>query len=165
MKYLAQIGDRTFEATIIGKPDELRITINDQTFPASLSASGPRLTLRVGDRIIEGFVEATDDGFAVLLEGRTYDVRVTDERTRMLAQLSGVAPRRTGGVIKAPMPGLVKAVLAQPGDVVERGTRLVVLEAMKMENDLAAPESGTVKEVKVSAGDKVDQGQVLVVLE
>jgi biotin carboxyl carrier protein len=63
------------------------------------------------------------------------------------------------------MPGLVKAVNVKVGDEVQRGTSLVILEAMKMENDLTSPGPGVVKEIKVEAGAKVDQGQALVIIE
>ena len=64
--------------------------------------------------------------------------------------------------IKAPMPGLVLRVLVRPGDAVEAGQGVVVLEAMKMENELSAPASGTVAAVRVAAGDAVGKGDVLV---
>jgi biotin carboxyl carrier protein len=62
------------------------------------------------------------------------------------------------------MPGLVVNVLVQPGDIVTQNQTVVVLEAMKMENDLPAPVAGMVKEVRVSKGQTVDQGEVLIVI-
>jgi 3-methylcrotonyl-CoA carboxylase alpha subunit len=69
------------------------------------------------------------------------------------------------GVVAAPMPGLVKAVFVAPGDAVEKGARLAILEAMKMEHTLAAGRDGTVSEVLAQAGDQVDTGAALIVLE
>ena len=63
------------------------------------------------------------------------------------------------------MPGLVVAVPVEPGQSISRGTTLVVLSAMKMQNELTAPADGTVKEVLVSTGQTVDQNQVLIRLE
>jgi len=69
------------------------------------------------------------------------------------------------GAITAPMFGKIVQVMASPGDVVEKDTPLVILEAMKMEHTLGAPEDGVVAEVNVEAGDQVDDGAVLVSFE
>jgi biotin carboxyl carrier protein len=63
------------------------------------------------------------------------------------------------------MPGLVVNMLVVPGDSVSAGQTVVILEAMKMENDLPAPIDGTIKEVRVQKGDTVDNGQILVTIE
>jgi pyruvate carboxylase subunit B len=68
-------------------------------------------------------------------------------------------------VIKAPMPGLVVRVQVAVGQAVTAGVGLVVVEAMKMENELKAPRAGTVAQVHVQAGDKVEKGQPLVSLQ
>lgn len=69
-----------------------------------------------------------------------------------------------GKAVQAPMPGKVIAVKVAPGDVVKSGTLLVILEAMKMENDIMAPCDGTVAAVNVNAGDSASTGEVLVVM-
>lgn len=165
MKYNADVNGRTTELELSGTEDELRIGPADSATQASLEAIGNgRYILRIGAKVIDGYVIATEDGFEVYYQGRPYSVSVVDERAAALAKLSGHRTS-TGGTIKAPMPGMVKAVNVTVGDHVQRGASLVVLEAMKMENDLSAPAEGTVKEIRVAAGDKVNQGQVLVVLE
>jgi len=63
------------------------------------------------------------------------------------------------------MAGVIRSLLIKPGDTVTRGQGMVVLEAMKMENQITAPVAGTVKSIDVAAGDSVIEGQVLVVLE
>ncbi|MGB0651663.1 MAG: biotin/lipoyl-containing protein [Thermoplasmatota archaeon] len=77
----------------------------------------------------------------------------------------GAAGRRGGGQVKPPMPGKIVEVKVQPGDEVTEGEVLVVLEAMKMQNDLKSPISGTVKKVHVQAGANVEQTTVLVEVE
>ena len=71
----------------------------------------------------------------------------------------------SGKAVQAPMPGKVLAVKVAPGDAVKSGTLLVILEAMKMENDIMAPVAGTVAAVNVRAGDSVSTGEVLVVID
>ncbi|HHW43001.1 biotin/lipoyl-binding protein [Desulfofundulus thermobenzoicus] len=68
------------------------------------------------------------------------------------------------GAVTAPMPGNINAVKVKPGDQVKAGDPLVVLEAMKMENEITAPVAGTVEEVRVKAGQTVNNGDVLVVI-
>jgi len=69
------------------------------------------------------------------------------------------------GVVKAPLPGAILAVKVAPGDAVSAGQVLVLLEAMKMENEVASPIAGRVRDVRVAAGDAVGLGDVLCVVE
>ena len=80
-----------------------------------------------------------------------------------LAAASGGASG--GDDVRAPMPGLVKAVTAAVGDKVEEGAALAMMEAMKMEHTLTAPRAGVIAAVNAAAGDQVDEGAVLVALE
>ena len=99
--------------------------------------------------------------FLVSLDGRTVPVMVNGRRTR---RTTGDAAGGAHGEqsIVAPMPGRVVRVLVGPGDEVQARQPLVVVEAMKMENELRSPRAGTIKEVTVSAGMSVDAGRVLV---
>ena len=86
-----------------------------------------------------------------------------DERTRYIRGLAGSGDKARGlAVLKAPMPGLVVRVQVEAGATVSSGAGLVVLEAMKMENELRATTAGTVRVVRVRPGEAVEKGQVLV---
>jgi biotin carboxyl carrier protein len=153
---------------------------------AVLTAAGPRrratrwtMTGRLDALGVEGFqrlrVEARKrpmQTFQVTIEGRAYEVTVEEIRpaerpargsTRTPPVLAGV--RAGEKPICAPMPGKVLAVHVREGDSVAPGTVLLVLEAMKMENDLLASGEGTVKGVRVRSGDTVNTGDVMVVIE
>jgi biotin carboxyl carrier protein len=96
------------------------------------------------------------------LAGARFEVRVVDERTRHIEGLTGATAARTGPhVLRAPMPGLVVRVLADAGQLVSPGQGLLVLEAMKMENELRATALGQVTRVSVTPGQAVEKGQVL----
>lgn len=98
-----------------------------------------------------------------VIEGRTVAVTVNGRRSRRAAS----APSGPGAAerpVLAPMPGRVVRVLVGPGDEVSARQPLVVVEAMKMENELTSPRAGIVKEVTVSAGMSVDAGRVLVTI-
>ena len=67
--------------------------------------------------------------------------------------------------VKAPMPGLIVEVLVKPGETVEKGSQLLILEAMKMENVLKAEDAGIIKSIEVVKGNAVDKGQILIAME
>ena len=95
--------------------------------------------------------------------GARYEIRVVDERTRHIQALAGVPASSTGpAILRAPMPGLVVRVLVSAGQTVQAGQGLVVLEAMKMENELRAGGTATVRAVAVVAGQAVEKGEVLI---
>ena len=94
-----------------------------------------------------------------------FDVEALDERARAIQDLSAASAKAAGPApLKAPMPGLVVRVLAVVGADVVAGEPLVVMEAMKMENELRAPSAGRVSVVRVKPGDAVEKGSVLVEL-
>jgi pyruvate carboxylase subunit B len=98
--------------------------------------------------------------------GEQHELEVVDERTRHIRSLTGAGQKGSGPTtLKAPMPGLVVRVSVETGSVVEAGAPLVVLEAMKMENELRATTAGVVKGIKVQVGQAVEKGQVLVEFE
>src|SRR5260370_36753080 len=104
--------------------------------------------------------------WALGVVGERVELDVIDERTRQIQALTGQRPApASGGVVKAPMPGLVVRVEVQEGQRVEAGAGLVVVEAMKMENELRATRAGVVSRVHVKPGQTVDRGVPLVTLE
>lgn len=128
-----------------------------------------QFSLLLGTRSFEVFVrplpgENGTQRFDVFMDGAPVAVEVIDERLYALAGM-GKGHGESGEVtVKAPMPGLVAHVLVAEGDAVERGQRVVVLEAMKMQNDLLAPRAGLIRAVKTAPGQAVNQGQPLVVI-
>src|SRR6185437_2846380 len=129
-------------------------------------------SLLLGAQSFDVFVQSVpadeEDGtsrvFEVYVRGQMYRVRLADERARALASLAGGAHASGDANIRAPMPGLVSNVLVEEGTEIQRGQAVVVLEAMKMENDLPAPRAGVVKSLRVSKGQTVNQGDLLVVI-
>ena len=128
--------------------------------------------------------------YKVTLNGRTYEVEVEAGKAMLLSEYEAVAPAPaaapaapaaaaptapaaapaapavtgSGEAVNAPMPGNILKVNVKVGDAVKSGTVLVVLEAMKMENEIMAPKDGTVTQVLVSKGSTVDTGAALVVI-
>jgi pyruvate carboxylase subunit B len=115
-----------------------------------------------GEPVVLGLDGHGAAGWRVVHEGATHEVRVEDERTRELRSRAPV-PQRLGGaaLLKAPMPGLVVRIAVHEGEVVAAGAGVLVLEAMKMENELKAPRAGVIKRLRVAAGQTVEKGAVL----
>lgn len=107
-----------------------------------------------------------NDGYTLRWYGGETHCAVEDEHARLLKQFVG-AGDGGGGIqkVKAPMPGLVVKILTSPGSEVEKGDPLVVVEAMKMENEIGAPVKGVVKEIKVNEKQAVEKGEIMIVLE
>ncbi len=99
----------------------------------------------------------------MLVDGIELTVTATDERT-IAAHRDRAAVGGGRREVRAPMPGLLKAVHVAEGDIVERNAALATLEAMKMENELRAPERGTIQRIAVSAGARVESGALILVL-
>jgi biotin carboxyl carrier protein len=121
-------------------------------------------SLLVNGRSHEANVTEKPGGFDILIEGDFYNVAVIDERRRSLVRQGEMQVEGTQ-VITAQMPGKVVAILAVPGQRVEPGQGILVLEAMKMENEIKSPIEGEVKEIAVEVGTTVESGQKLAVVE
>jgi biotin carboxyl carrier protein len=167
-RYRATVGDRTLEVELGSDSDRSHVLLNGEPLTAELSSAdgqGVR-RMRIGDRVHEVLLHVSDTRCHVAIGGVTVEVLVEDERAARLASFGG--GKGSGGgleLIAAPMPGLVVSVNVETGQEVNAGQSLVVLQAMKMENELSSPRDGTVKAVHAQAGQPVEQGQALVELE
>jgi len=119
------------------------------------------LNLMYGGKSIEAGIVPFDEGVDVDIRGLSHEVAVVDPRRKAL-RTGGAAG---GGSVKTQMPGRVVRVLVSEGDTVEKGSALVVVEAMKMENEIKSPRDGVVSRVSVAEGDLVEARAVLVELE
>jgi len=162
--------------TVDGNEFELEMAIDNGLFvvehgAAKYTVAADRLTdkkflFNINNSSSEVDITRQSDTLQVFLEGKEMDVRV---EPYYLAELRKRAGTSSGGpedkTIKAPMPGLILSTKVQPGDKVEKGSALVIIEAMKMENMIKAPFDGTVKEVFVKEGQAVDKNEKLVEVE
>ena len=128
----------------------------------------PARTLRIGDRVVRVVVHAREGkGRSVLdVDGHRYHVEALGERARAIQELAArSAPPAGPAPVVAPMPGLVVRVNVAVGDTVTAGQGVLVMEAMKMENELRASAAATVKSIRVTQGTAVEKGTVLIELE
>jgi acetyl/propionyl-CoA carboxylase alpha subunit len=165
VKYAVVLDGQVIEVEVDGD----RVTVAGQIYVATLGIipGTPLRQLLLDGRPSTLSIESLGRGrWALAPGGERWEVEVLDERARHIRSLTGNQERqRTIPVLKAPMPGLVLRVQVAPGQRVPAGAGLVVLEAMKMENELKAPAPVLVKAVRVQAGSAVEKGQVLLEFE
>ena len=163
MKYSITIQGREQEVEVTG--DEIKL--NGEPFEARL-ISVPETPLRrlQLDGSSRTYAMVGSGGvWTVSAGGEIQSALVEDERTRQLRKVTGQGDRQeSGGVVKAPMPGMVLRLEVEVGQTVTQGAGVAVLEAMKMENEIKAPAAGVVSAILVEAGQAVDRGAVLVEL-
>ena len=165
MKYFVTIGAQTHEVEVDGN----RVTVDGVGLETQLAAvSGtPLYHLLLGGESWSVAAEPLEGTgrWALGIAGERVEVAVQDDRSRGIEGVSGKGqPAAGGGTVRAPMPGLVVRIEVAEGQQVDAGAGLVVVEAMKMENELRAPRPGTVQTVHVAVGQAVEKGASLVTL-
>jgi biotin carboxyl carrier protein len=157
MKYITTIGEREFMVEVL---EDGQVTIDGKPYRVNLAeiGEGRVYSLIIEGKSVEAYVYPSEDGWQVLYQGRFYPAKVEDERERRVRQAAGGdGPEHAEYILKSPMPGLVVAVPVEDGQQVAKGDVLIVLESMKMQNELKAPRAGTVTRVRVQAGERVEQ--------
>ncbi len=164
MKYQTIVNDETFEIEI-NEDGVILVNGEERIVDFRELREGELYSLLLDHQSFEGAVEERDEIFHVLLAGDLFEVQVTDERSRRLAS-AFMAFGDTGGEvsIRSPMPGLIVRVPVEVGQAVSKGETVIILESMKMENELKSPKDGTVHRVNVAAGESVEQNKVLVTI-
>ena len=161
MKYITTIGEREYSIEIVNSGT---IIVDGTTYKVDFSSiSGqPVYSLLIDGKSYEGYMYPDDDDWEVLMQGTMYAVSVEDERERRLRQALGEGPTQQGEFhLKAPMPGLVVTLPISEGQQIEKGDVLVILESMKMQNELKSPRDGVISRVRVKEGDSVERKQTL----
>ena len=161
MKYIAEVDGLEFPVEIL---DEHHIRFGEEILYVDLAAvSGqPLYSLIVNGESFEGYVYPNERHWQVLLMGRSYSVNIEDEREKRLRLAEAdLANHGLEFTLKAPMPGLAVAVPVSENQLVEKGQILIILESMKMQNELRAPFAGTVARLRIKAGESVQQKQIM----
>jgi biotin carboxyl carrier protein len=166
MKYFVRIGDSELELTLEGD----RVDVDGATSSARLAdvEGTPVRMLTVGDEVHRIVVRPAGarGRYTIWVDGFRHEVEALDERMRAIRELSGVSAGPVGPApLVAPMPGMIVRVNVQVGDRVHPGQGLVVMEAMKMENELRAQAEASVKAVLAQPGTAVEKGALLIELE
>ncbi len=167
MKYVVQLNDERKSISL--DPDGVGYE-GDPPTHAELSdiESSPVRMVKIGTHVYRVVAQKRQGRgrYTLWVDGYRFESEALDERTRAIRDLSAASAGPSGPApILAPMPGLIVRVSVKQGDRVEAGQGVVVMEAMKMENELRATAPGIVKSVEVSPGTAVEKGALLVALE
>ena len=165
MKLQAQVGDVSETVEIKRDGREVTATIGGREYVLDVSEpqSGVFL-IKNGTRIFETAVSEANGHFITTVKGQEFDIKITDPKR--LRSAAGDDAELTGKAeIISAMPGKVVRLLVAVGDVVAKGDGVIVVEAMKMQNEMKAPKDGTVTAIKTAEGDTVAAGDVLLVIE
>ncbi len=160
MKFTYQIDDETCTIELLQTGDGFRAVLNGQEYPVRIITEREgELVFLVGDRLERAYWACDGQRRWVFYGGKTFVLTSASpgaDRTKA----SGHG-RTAEKMLRAPMPGHVRAVTAGEGEAVEKGQTLIVLEAMKMEIRIQAPQSGKLARLSVRVGDQVERDQVL----
>ena len=161
MKYVTTIEAREYTVEIL---DERHVAVDGVLYEIDFVpvSNQPVYSLIVNGESFDTHVYPDEEIWQVLFQGNLYTARVEDEREKRLrATLGGAASEREEFLLKAPMPGMVVSVPVQPGQPVQKGDVLLILESMKMQNELKSPRDGLVGRVRVDPGDRVEKKDTL----
>jgi biotin carboxyl carrier protein len=166
VKYFVRVGDSELELSLEGS----EVQIDGSTTIARLAdvEGTPVRMLTVGDEVHRIVVRPAGPRgrYTIWVDGFRHEVEALDERMRAIRELAGASAGPAGPApLVAPMPGMIVRVNVQVGDRVHPGQGLVVMEAMKMENELRAQAEATVKAVLAQPGSAVEKGALLLELE
>ncbi len=166
-RYSVTVGGEKRTVELEERDGQLTVTVAGERKTIEVRSAGPgRYAWIDGTRVVNSEVEKAGDKLAVTLRGETVTVEVADARVETLPLLAPAVARSAGPTtLRAPMAGRVVKLLARPGDLVRSGQGVVVIEAMKMENEVRAPREGKVRELRVAEGAAVDGGEELAVIE
>jgi biotin carboxyl carrier protein len=166
-KYLMRLGDALREVEVEEGPNELRVRVNDRWHSISLKQIGHTglFSLIVDNCSHEFFAEERSGGFDIVIGSREYSVLQETREKRVppipVRALATEPPEAAEWLVLSPMMGIVREICVSRGDTVKVGDILMIIEAMKMNNDLKARRSGRVQGVYVSPGQRVEQGRAL----
>ena len=170
-KYVVRLGYELKEVEVEDRPDGLRVHINGKWHNARLEQVGQSAlyALLIDDNPHELFAVERAEGYDIVIGWDRYSVAV-NPRNRAVAPAApadqGIEEHPAGGwVVLSPMTGVLTQVYARVGDEVTEGDVLLVIEAMKMNNELRAQRAGTVRKVYVDAGQRVESGMRLLLLK
>jgi biotin carboxyl carrier protein len=166
-RYIVTVEDKEYDIALSRTAGEYIVECNNVAYRVLMNPLGDgKFLFKINETSSE--IDITRDGgdLGVFLDGKEMHVRVEPfSLARLRKKAGGTADGPGDKIIRAPMPGLVLRPAVKPGERVNRGKTLVIIEAMKMENIIKAPRDAVVKEVCVEAGQPVEKGEKLVELE
>jgi biotin carboxyl carrier protein len=160
-------NDRVFKITLEEKDRLYRLKIDGQSTTVDVASIKDRshLSLLIDNRSYEATIDRNGDSYRVVVRGEEFQVLVEDEKIKKFLGSRRPFEDELDMSIHAPMPGIVVSIDVSRGDGVKKGDCLLVLEAMKMRNELKSPRDGVIKDILIQTGHTVGKGSVLLTYE
>lgn len=166
MRYFVALGAREIPVDVTSLPSGgYSVRVDGRDVAVDAVAAGDCLSVRVDGRVIDVLLDGAPPDVKFVASGVRGQAAIETERTRASSSLGRGAAGKGPEFVTAPMPGRIVRVMVAPGDSIESGAPLIVIEAMKMENELHALHAAKVGTVLVKAGDTVEGGAKLISLE
>lgn len=165
MKYFVTVNGHAHEVDVVERLGKLAVAVDGQPLELDYEEVDNlgQVALLAGGRSWAVSIEGDEHAVSATIAGHLYAVELEDERERA-AHAAERESSKGGGVVKSVMPGIVVKLLVKEGDTVEKGQSLLILEAMKMQNEIAAPAAGVVKTLHVREREAVSSGAKLATL-
>jgi biotin carboxyl carrier protein len=165
MRFEIELGSNVRTVELSGAGRLLSCAIDGRVIEADVIELSPGIySILIGGESFEAHVERNATGLRVAVAGREYLATIRDPRERRRARARTLEAEGRQQVL-APMPGKIIRLLVKPGDQVEVGEGLLVVEAMKMQNEVRSPKSGRVERLLVAEGTAVNAGEILAVID
>jgi biotin carboxyl carrier protein len=166
MRYFVALGAREIPVDVTALPSGgWDVRVDGKAVQVDAVPAGDALSVRVDNQVFDLILDGPLPSVQFIAGGLRGDATIETERSRAAQSLRNGAARKGPEVVTAPMPGRVVRIPVSPGDAVETGAPLIVIEAMKMENELRALHAARVAAVHVRPGDTVERGAKLVSFE
>lgn len=166
MKYFVEVNGREHEVELVERLGELLVAVDSKALEldyCEVDDQGQVSLLCGQDSYAVSIESASQNEFSITIAGHLYEVAIEDERERAAHAAERESASR-GGVLKSVMSGVVVELLVEQGSAVEVGQPLLILEAMKMQNEISAEFAGRVEALHVAAGDAVGSGAKLITI-
>ena len=164
MHYRVISNSQKFEIDLDNGHETLEVRCNDKTRAIRVEEiDSNRIVAVIDDRPVAVELVQTAQGCTLYYQGGTHYLRIEDARTDRRGH--GARSSNADRTLRAPMPGIVLSIEVRPGQKVRKGTGLLIVEAMKMENEIRAPFDGEIKEIAVQVGESVNPDQALIYFE
>lgn len=163
MKFDIQHSGRTMRLDITAEDSLYRLELDGKLLEfRCVRVDENSLSILIGDRSYTAHVQSTPPTYSVQLQDLRYEYEVMEGGGGSSGgKRTGAGPQR----IVAPMPGKIVGVLRTPGDRLKEGDGVVVVEAMKMQNELRTPRAGILKEIRVATGEAIEAGAVVALID
>jgi len=165
VKYFISVNGRPREIELIEFDGGIQARVDGEVLEVDFEEVDRlgQIALAVGSHSYAVSIDGEENSFSVTVAGRHFEVEIEDERERAAHAAEGPGAR-CAGPVKSVMPGIVMDLLVAEGEEVSEGQPLLILEAMKMQNEILAPSAGSVKRIHVREGEAVSSGAPLMTL-